>query len=214
MTARLVLGEDRSAESKIGVAGESDRRVFILDAEEERDRTEELLAERGIIWLDVREDRGLHERARAVDSFTAERQLGAARDRRVYLFEKLEQGGLARKRSKRRRFVQRIARFEGGQPRAELGKEFVGDRFDDDEALGCATRLAAVVHSAPNGPLDRMVEIGVFENDERVASAQFHGRRLDVRARLGGNALARGDASGKGDALDARIVYDGVRLSV
>ena len=50
----------RAAQSEVGVVGERDRMVFVLDAEEQRDRAEELLSKGWVVRLDVGQDRRSH----------------------------------------------------------------------------------------------------------------------------------------------------------
>jgi hypothetical protein len=59
-----------------------------------------------------------------------------------------------------------------------------------------------------------MLEIGIFENNERVAAAELHRRHLDVPSGSCRDALARCDAAGQRDAFDSGIVDDAVRLIV
>ena len=59
-----------------------------------------------------------------------------------------------------------------------------------------------------------MFEIGVFEDDERVAAAELHRRGLEVLSGSRRDALARRDAAGQRHAFDARVVDDAVRLIV
>ena len=96
----------------------------------------------------------------------------------------------------------------------KLLQEFVGELLDDDESLRGAAGLAGVVHPAPDRPFDGVFEIGVFENDERVAAAELHRRRLEVLSGPCRDAPAGRDAAGQRHALDARIIDDGVGLIV
>jgi len=53
----------------------------------------------------------------------------------------------------------------------EHREKAVGQFFHDDEPLRCHTALAGVVHFCPNGPSDRLVQIGIVEHDESITAA-------------------------------------------
>ena len=182
---------------KSEVVGERDRRVLVLDPEEQRHRAEELVAEGRIVRLDVGEDRRLHERAGAIDALAAHHSLAPCGDGAVDLLEKSHQCRFGGQAAERRLLVHRVAGLERRERRLELLQELVGDRVDDDEPLGRAAGLSGVVHPAPDGPFDGVVEVGVFEHDEGVAAAEFHRRNLQILARSRGDALAGGDAAGQ-----------------
>ncbi len=117
-------------------------------------------------------------------------------------------------RTQRRLLVQRIARLERRKRRLELLQEFVGEFLDDDESLRGAAGLPGIVHPSPDRPFDGVFEIGVFEDDERVAAAELHRGWLEVLAGACRDASAGRDAAGQRHALDARVIDDVVRLIV
>jgi hypothetical protein len=84
----------------------------------------------------------------------------------------------------------------------------------DDEPLRRAAGLAAVVHAAPDGPRNGLVEVGVVEHDERVAAAELHRGLLQVLAGAGRDRATGSDAARERHALDARIVDHKVGLIV
>ena len=59
-----------------------------------------------------------------------------------------------------------------------------------------------------------MLEIGVFEDDERVAAAELHRRRFQVLAGPRRDASAGRDAAGQRDTFDTNIIDDTIRLIV
>src|SRR5580698_3285070 len=63
LAAGKVLGEDRTAQPEIGVIGERDRLVLILDHEEQRNGAEEFLSEGRIVRFDVSQNGRLHIRS-------------------------------------------------------------------------------------------------------------------------------------------------------
>ena len=117
-----------------------------------------------------------------------------------------------RQRTQRRLLVKRVSRLQGRERCFELVQEFVGEFVDDDEALRGATGLPGIVHPPPNGPLDRVFEIGVVEDDKCVTAAELHRRGLEVLSGSRCDALARRDAAGQRHAFDAGVVDDAIRL--
>ena len=59
-----------------------------------------------------------------------------------------------------------------------------------------------------------MVEIGVFEDDECVAAAEFHRRRFQVLSGPRRDASASCDAAGQRHTFDTHIIDDTIRLIV
>ncbi len=72
----------------------------------------------------------------------------------------------------------------------ELCGKSVGDRVDDDDPLGRHADLALVHERAERGGLDRFVEIGVLEHDQRRLAAKFEQHRLQMLGRALGDDLA------------------------
>ena len=92
-------------------------------------------------------------------------------------------------------------------PRAlgELGDERVGDRFVDDDPLGRHADLALVGERAEHRGVDRRVEVGVVEHDQRRLAAEFEQHRLQMFARGLGDDLADAGRAGEVDAPDGRM---------
>jgi hypothetical protein len=108
--------------------------------------------------------------------------------------------------------VHRIARFERRERRLEFRQESIGDSLGDDEPLGRTAGLPVVVHPSPDSPRDRVLEIGIIEDDECVAPTELHGGDLEILTGPGRDALAGGDAASQCDALDPGVVDDARRL--
>ena len=189
LAARDILGEDRAAQAEVGIVGQRDGRVLVLDPEEHGDRAEELVAEGGVVRLDVSQDRRLHVGAGTIDPLAADQHLRALGDGCSTCFEQLHQGRFAGKRTQRRLLVHRVAGLQRAERRLEPLQELVGELVDDDESLGRAAGLAGIVHPAPDRPGDGVVEVGVLEHDEGVAAAKLHRRDLEVLAGARGDAL-------------------------
>ena len=64
----------------------------------------------------------------------------------------------------------------------QLLGELVGHRLGDVEAVGRRARLADVAHLGDHRALDRGVEVGVVEDEERRVAAELHRRRAAVRS--------------------------------
>jgi len=84
----------------------------------------------------------------------------------------------------------------GVKRRLELLQEFVSEFFDNDETLRRAAGLSRVVHLSPNGPLDRMFEVGIFEHDKCVTPSELHRGHLEVLPGSRRDAPAGVDAAG------------------
>jgi hypothetical protein len=102
--------------------------------------------------------------------------------------------------------------LELAQRRLEGREELVRDRLHDDEALGGATGLPAIIHPAPDRPFDGVGDIGVLQHDEGVAAAKLHRGWLQILARLARDDPAGRGAAGQRHALDAPVVDDVVGL--
>ena len=75
------------------------------------------------------------------------------------------------------------ARIAGGQRGGALGElldEGVGDRRVDDEPLGRHADLALVGERAEHRRIDRRVEIGVVEHDQRRLAAELEQHGLEM----------------------------------
>ena len=83
---------------------------------------------------------------------------------------------------------------------------------DDDDPLGGDAALPAVVHPTPQRPLNRLVQVGVGQRDQRVRAAQLHGGLLEVLAGPGRDDRARALAAGQRNAAHPRVVDQHVDL--
>ena len=96
------------------------------------------------------------------------------------------------------------ARIAGGQRRGalgELGDEGVGDRLVDDQPLGRHADLALVGEGAEHRRVDRGVEVGVGEHEQRRLAAEFEQHRLQVLGAELGDLLADPRRAGEVDPL-------------
>src|SRR5208282_2334912 len=84
--------------------------------------------------------------------------------------------------------------------------EFVEDRPLDIDALGAEADLAAIGETRAQRALDRLVEIGVGEDERRVLAAEFERYLTDAERRLAHDRFARARLAGEGDASDERVL--------
>ena len=77
----------------------------------------------------------------------------------------------------------RVAGRQGRGARRELREEGVGDLVVEDDLLGRHADLAGVGEGAEDGGVDRLVDVGVVEHDQRRLAAEFEQHRLQVRRR-------------------------------
>src|SRR3990172_7959865 len=150
---------------------------------------------------DVREDSGLEEvaavqaiagGARAADGYL--RALLAA-DLHVAL-DLLELGPVD-DRADLRRLVEAAAEAQRAGARDELPREAVQDAVVDDHAAGGGAALAAGAEGAPDGALDREVDVGVVEDDDGVLAAHLQVDALAGGAAVGGDLAP--DLKGAGE---------------
>jgi hypothetical protein len=124
----------------------------------------------------------------------------------------MQERSLGRQGTQRRLRIHRVTRLECLEGCRKLLEEPGRKFLDDDESLRRDARLPVVVHTAPHGPFNGALEIGILENDEGIAAAEFKRRRLEVLPGTGSNASTSRSATGEGDPLDPRVVDDPVRL--
>ena len=200
-----VAAEDRGRQAVFGVVGDADRLVVALDADHRDDRAEATprgrCASPGVTLSTT--VAGMH---RAVGCAAGERRVGALGDR------VLDQVCDARRRRSRSTTAPSTTWPSRGSPTGsalglggELRDEGVGDLLVDDDPLGRHADLALVHEGAEGGGLDRLVEIGVVEHDQRRLAAELEQHRLEVAAaRLGDDAADPGRA-GEVDAPHGRM---------
>ena len=96
----------------------------------------------------------------------------------------------------------RIAGWQGGGALGEFGDKRVGDLLVDDQPLGRHADLALVGESAEDRRVNRGVEVGVVEHDQRRLAAEFEQHRLEMFGGQLGDDLADPRRTGEVDPLD------------
>ncbi len=107
--------------------------------------------------------------------------------------------GLAHHRTQHDIALARIAARERGNALRELVRERIGDLLVADHALGRHADLALIRERTEHGGIDGLIEIRIFEHDQRRLAAQFEQAGLQVLRRQRRNDLA--------DARGAREIH-------
>ena len=121
-------------------------------------------------------------------------------DQRVHLL-----GRLAADQRAQHDMAARIAGRQFRGARGELVDEFVGDLLVDDQPLGRHADLALVHEGAEHRGIDRAVDVGVVEHDQRRLAAELEQHRLEVAAGQLGDDPADLGRAGEVDAPDRRM---------
>ncbi len=180
--------------------------VLVAEGLDRRDRAEDLLAEQPGVVGDAGEDGGGEEVAGAVGRLAAGDDRRALRHRVVDEVGDLVAGLGIDQRADRDAVLEAVAELERLHPRGELLDEGVVHRLVDVEAVGGGAGLAHVAHLGDHRALDRGIEVGVVEDDERGVAAELH-HRLDDVLRGGGDQLPPDlGRAGEGDDADAQVL--------
>ena len=106
-----------------------------------------------------------------------------------------------RERPKSHAFVERVSELQLFCGSNEAREELVKHRFDNDESLCADACLSVVSEPSENGHGHGMVEVGVVEDNECIASTQLHGGLLEVLASPGRQGLSCTLRTGEGNRL-------------
>src|SRR3546814_2945716 len=97
LAMRYIVVKDGGVEPVGRIVRKSDRRLFVLDAEEGGDRTEQFLAVDGIVVRDIGQNGRLEIEAGAIVTFSAKHDLGSSLARGGDLFQETFERALGRK---------------------------------------------------------------------------------------------------------------------
>src|SRR5437867_624689 len=194
------------------VVGDADRVRLVLVWDDGEDRPEDLLARDRHVVADVGEYRGLHE----VPLADALRAAGAARhelralldallDETLHLLELR----LARERADGGALGERVPHLYGlgGALRRRGGLGHPGAR--DEHTRGRVARLAGVESAALHAGRDRLLEVGVVQDDVGRLTAELLRDALPRRGGGRGDGDARPGGAGEGDHVDVRVRRNG-----
>ena len=99
----------------------------------------------------------------------------------------------------------------------ELGGEGIVDAVLHQDAVRADAGLAHIAELGGNRAFDRLVEIGIVENDERRIAAKFERNLLHRGRGLLHQNLAHAGRSGEGDRAHERVrgqlLADGLRIA-
>jgi hypothetical protein len=87
----------------------------------------------------------------------------------------------------------------------QFGDKLIGDRLVDDDPLRRHADLTLIHEGAENGGIDRTVDIGVVEDDQRRLAAKLEKGRLQIPAASLGDDPADLGRSGEIHAPDGRM---------
>ena len=108
----------------------------------------------------------------------AAHELGAGRDRVFDQLDDIVRGRRGDQRADVDAVVSAGADGQAGDRRRKLFSELVVDAVLDQDPVRADAGLAGVAELAQHRALDRLVNVGVVEHDERCVAAQFHRRPL------------------------------------
>ena len=153
---------------------------LVVETDNRGDRAEDLVLDDVRLRVHIHEHGGLEEVAGVERLAAAGGDLCAGFDGAVdhgghvgeLLFghERSDVGGL----------VEAVADLLAGDAGGELLGELVVDVGVHEEVVGCVAGLAHVAHLCGDGGLHGLVDVRVFEHDERRVAAELHGGAQDV----------------------------------
>ena len=173
-TAAQVLGVDVGGQAHLGVVGDVDHLVGVVERDDRRHRTEDLVAGDLVTRAHVAEHGRLVEVAGPVDGATARGDRGAVIGGGGDQFVDRLDGLGVDHRTTRDAVVESAADTHIGHRCGEHPGELVGHRLVDEEAVRGGAGLGRVAHLRHHRTLHGGVEVGVVEHDERCVAAEFH----------------------------------------
>src|SRR3989454_11439141 len=190
LTAREIAGQDTGSEAEHRIVGSRDGRLVVLDWDDRRDRTEQLL----FVGRHAARDLAAEQASRA--HCDASRDLGMQRISQV----------VSRKWSELRVLAHGIAHLGGTHALDEQLFEARPDLVYDNEALGRDAALAGIQQAPPGAHGGCELEIRVLEHEVGIATAELEDRLLEHGARLARDRPAGWPAPGEGHRSHQRIL--------
>ena len=181
---------DAGRQAELGVVGDRQRLVVVLDADDVGDRPEDLLARDAHLVGRLGEQRRLQVEAGrlAVEQLAAPGELGALVLGDLDVLQVLVELALVDDRADMRAGLERVVDDEALQALGQRLDEAVVDAGLHDQARGRGAALAGGEEGAVDGAFDRDLQVGVVEHDERVLAAHLE---LHLLHRLGRDAGLR-----------------------
>lgn len=201
---------DGGGKTVVGVVGELDDLLLILELGDGADGTENLLLHDLHVGTDVAEDGGLNEVTFVAKTLTTGLNggtlllsgLNVAHD--TIILKLADLGALEGL------LVERVADLVLSSALLEGGQELVVDALLDEDTGTSAAALAVVVVNTEVDPVDGILDVGVIENDVGGLATKLEGNLLEVG---GGSGLHDGSANdsgaSKGDLVNVHVGGEG-----
>ena len=198
-----VAGVDVRREAVLGVVRLGDGLVLGLERRDRRDRAEDLLpVDLGVVGY-VDQDRRRVEEAGAAVRLAADHDRRTGRDRAVHEPGHRLDRLLVDERAHVGAVVLAAAEGERTHPVGELLGELVGDRGVHQEPVRGGAGLAHVAHLGEHRAVDRSVDVGVVEDQERRVAAELHADPLQLVGGLLDQLLPDPGGAGEADLAQA-----------
>jgi hypothetical protein len=179
-TLHDVAGHDPERKPVRGVRRQARRLLRRGERDHRRNRTEDLLRERGHPGGDAGQDRrGVTESLEGPAGEKSGSLVHGLGHDAVHL---VPLAGVDQ-RAERDRVGGRVPDGERGRPGREPGDELVVHVLVDQVAAGCHADLALVEEAAPGGEPNRVLDVRVVEDDEGRVAAELQVSALEVTAR-------------------------------
>src|SRR5215212_3283448 len=180
-----ITGVDVGHETVLGVVGGGDGILFRIEGGHGGYGAEDLLLEERRVGGDVVEDGGAVEVARALHLLGADQGAGASAEGVFHEIIDLLALVAVDEGADLDALLGAAPDLHGLHTLCELLGELARDAACDVEAVGGGARLADVAHLGEHGTLDRGVDVGVVEDEERGVTAELHGDAQELLCRLG-----------------------------
>src|SRR5271163_2920621 len=200
-----IVGEYGGGEAVGGVVGQGEGVIGVAGFAHGGNGAEEFVAEGGHFGRHVGDHRWMIEIAFV---FSACDQAGAGGDGVFDFF--VDHGALrgADERADYRVGIARVADLEGGGFGGKALQEFFIDRgFDDDARAGHAD-LSLVDENAEAGGVHGVVQIRIFQNNQRAFAAHFEDYSFAALGAFGGDDAADDGGAGEGNEFYTWIVVE------
>ncbi len=202
---RDIGGPDAAGQAKFAVIGQFDRMLDVPRADQRGHGAKQLFDKRCHARLNIAQHRRLVIVAGAGNLVPTEQQAGAFAQGFLDLCVQFIAQVVTCHGSDVGVFSQRIADFQ----RFDCGEEFLGEdvkhAFFNDDALGRDANLTAVLETSDRCRLDRFINVGIGQHDERIGTAQFEDAFLQRRTGLSRDGRTRAHASSDRDRCNARV---------
>src|SRR5215212_8999223 len=180
-----ITGVDVGHETVLGVVGGGDGILFRIEGGHGGYGAEDLLLEERRVGGDVVEDGGAVEVARALHLLGADHCPGSLAQGVFHEIIDLLALVAVDEGPYLDALLGAAPDLHGLHTPCELLGELARDAACDVEAVGGGARLADIAHLGDHGALDRGVDVGVVEDEERGVTAELHGDAQKLLGRLG-----------------------------